>query len=60
MLMTAYPVPFWPVVEKMKELKELIDSKAYGEVFQLSIWTEQLTIVEEGQWGSLAKRLGGG
>jgi len=56
-LMTAYPVPFWPVVEKMKEL---IDSKAFGEVFQMSIWTEQLTLTEPEHWGSSAKRLGGG
>jgi len=56
-LMTAYPVPFWPVIEKMKEL---IDSKAYGDIFQLSIWTEQLTITEQGNWVSSAKRLGGG
>ncbi|BBH23493.1 oxidoreductase [Paenibacillus baekrokdamisoli] len=56
-LMTAYPVPFWPVIEKMKEL---IDSKAYGDIFQLSIWTEQLTYAEEGHWTHSAKRLGGG
>lgn len=56
-LMTAYPVPFWPVIEKMKEL---IDSKAYGDIFQLSIWTEQMTFAEEGHWTHSAKRLGGG
>lgn len=56
-LMTAYPVPFWPSVEK---LKALIDTKAYGDIFHLSIWTEQLTMPEEGHWINSAKRLGGG
>jgi predicted dehydrogenase len=56
-LMTAYPVRFWPVVQK---LKELIDSKAYGDCFQMSVWTEQYTHYEEGHWGLSAKRLGGG
>ncbi len=56
-LMTAYPVRFWPLVLKMKEL---IDTQEYGEIFQLSIWTEQLTKYQEGHWGLSAKRLGGG
>ncbi|TMV45946.1 Gfo/Idh/MocA family oxidoreductase [Paenibacillus mesophilus] len=56
-LMTAYPVRFWPIVLK---LKELIDSKAYGECFQMSIWTEQFTRYHEGHWAHSAKRLGGG
>lgn len=56
-LMTAYPVRFFPAVVK---LKELIDSKAYGECFQISIWTEQYTRFEEGHWTESAARLGGG
>ncbi|WP_409345167.1 Gfo/Idh/MocA family protein [Paenibacillus sp. MBLB4367] len=56
-LMTAYPVRFWPLIVK---LKELIDSKAYGDVFQLSIWTEQFTKYEDGHWAHSAERLGGG
>ena len=39
-LMCAYPVRYWPGVVK---LKELIDSGEYGEIMQMSIWTEQLT-----------------
>lgn len=56
-LMTAYPVRFWPLVVK---LKELVDSKRYGDLFQLSIWTEQYTEPPEGHWARSAKRLGGG
>ncbi|QNK57222.1 Gfo/Idh/MocA family protein [Paenibacillus sp. PAMC21692] len=56
-LMVAYPVRFWPVVLKVKEL---IDSKAYGDCFQLSVWTEQYTRYEEGHWALSADRLGGG
>lgn len=56
-LMTAYPVRFWPVVLK---LKKLIDSKTYGDCFQMSIWTEQYTRYEEGHWALSADRLGGG
>jgi len=56
-LMTAYPVRFWPLVVKMKEL---LDARAYGDVFQLSIWTEQYTFYEQGHWARSAERLGGG
>ena len=56
-LMCAYPVPYWKEVVK---LKELIDSGEYGEVFQMSIWTEQLTKNDEKPWGRSAKTLGGG
>lgn len=56
-LMTAYPVRFYPIVLK---LKELIDSKAYGECFQMSIWTEQYTRYHDGHWALSADRLGGG
>lgn len=56
-LMTAYPVRYWPIIVKMKEL---VDSKVYGDVFQMSVWTEQFTKYSEGHWGLSAKRLGGG
>ncbi|NLC67300.1 MAG: Gfo/Idh/MocA family oxidoreductase [Clostridiaceae bacterium] len=56
-LMTAYPVRYWPIIMKMKELA---DAKTYGEVFQMSIWTEQFTKYPEGHWALSAKRLGGG
>ncbi|MDF2719975.1 MAG: putative dehydrogenase [Paenibacillus sp.] len=56
-LMTAYPVRYWPAIVK---IKEWIDNKTYGEPFQLSIWTEQYTKYPEGHWGLSAKRLGGG
>ncbi|MDD4773914.1 MAG: Gfo/Idh/MocA family oxidoreductase, partial [Eubacteriales bacterium] len=56
-LMTAYCMRFHPMVVR---LKELLDAKTYGDVFQLSIWTEQLTMVKSDDWGGLAATLGGG
>jgi predicted dehydrogenase len=56
-LMTAYPVPFWPIIRKMLEF---VENKTYGEVFQLSVWTEQYTIRDPGHWILSAERLGGG
>lgn len=56
-LMTAYPVRYWPIIVKMKEL---VDNKTYGDVFQMSVWTEQLTQRPEGHWSMSAERLGGG
>ena len=56
-LMIAYCMRYHPLVRK---LKELLDAKAYGDVFQLSIWTEQHTHYPEGHWGLEAYRLGGG
>lgn len=55
-LMCAYPVRYWPGVVKMKEL---IDSGEFGQIIQMSVWTEQLTRLEETSWGATA-RLGGG
>ena len=62
-LMCAYPVRFWPGVVK---LKELLDTGDYGEIIQMSIWTEQLTGLGRGvdnpdrvSWGYSA-RVGGG
>lgn len=56
-LMTAYCMRYHPMVI---QLKELLDAGTYGEVFQLSIWTEQLTTVKSDEWGGLAATLGGG
>ena len=56
-LMTAYPVRYWPEIRK---LKELIDSGDYGELFQMSIWTEQYTCSPERGWMHSIKGLGGG
>ena len=39
-LMIAYCMRFHPLVQR---LKALLDAQAYGDVFQVSIWTEQLT-----------------
>lgn len=57
MLMVGYPLrsdPMW------LKLGELIRSEAFGKVFQVSIWTEQLTDTSRGAWLGQAKRLGGG
>ncbi|HAA76016.1 TPA: hypothetical protein DCE37_12955 [Candidatus Latescibacteria bacterium] len=56
-LMVAYCMRFHPLVAKMKEL---LDAEAYGPVFQLSIWTEQLTRRDEGHWSRSPATLGGG
>ena len=56
-LMVAYCMRFHPLVVRMKEI---LDSKEYGECFQLSIWTEQLTSYAPDHWASSAKTLGGG
>lgn len=55
-LMCAYPVRFWPGVNK---LKELVDSGEYGKVMQMSVWTEQFTRYDELHWINTA-RVGGG
>ena len=56
-LMTAYCMRFHPA---LLEMKRLIQEKVYGECFQLSIWTEQLTIKEDAPWIHDRKLLGGG
>ena len=56
-LMIAYCMRFDPCVVR---LKELLDAKTYGECFQLSIWTEQLTQAAPDSWMCRAKTLGGG
>jgi predicted dehydrogenase len=44
----------------LREMRRLIKEKVYGECFQLSIWTEQLTIREDAAWLHDRKLLGGG
>lgn len=56
-LMVAYPMRYHPMVVK---LKELIDAKTYGDVFQISMWTEQYTRYNKDHWAMSAKTLGGG
>ena len=56
-LMTAYCMRFHPALQ---EMKRLIAEKVYGACFQLSIWTEQLTVREETPWLHDRKLLGGG
>ncbi|MGI6337605.1 MAG: Gfo/Idh/MocA family oxidoreductase [Clostridiales bacterium] len=57
-LMCAYPVRYWPEIIK---LKELVDSGEFGELFNMSIWTEQYTnYTGNKEWPMRAKNLGGG
>ncbi len=56
-LMVAYSMRFHPLLRKFKQL---LDEKTYGEVFQLSIWTEQYTCYPEGHWIRDQHLLGGG
>ena len=56
-LMVAYCMRFHPVVAAMKNE---LDQKSFGEVFQVSIWTEQMTRYPPGHWGHRAATLGGG
>jgi predicted dehydrogenase len=59
-LMCAYCMRFHPMIVK---IKELLDARTYGEVFQVSIWTEQHTQraeVGEYTWIHKAATLGGG
>jgi predicted dehydrogenase len=56
-LMTAYPMRFHPVVSR---LRELVAERPLGEIFQISIYTEQHTEHPPGHWIRSAARLGGG
>lgn len=56
-LMTAYCMRYHPMVVK---LKELMDSKIYGDAFNVSLWTEQYTNFGDDSWGSKKDTLGGG
>ena len=55
-LMSAYPVRYWPGIVK---LKELLDSGEFGKPIMMSVWTEQLSPRTEMQWKS-SSMLGGG
>lgn len=56
-LMVAYCMRYHPLTLR---LKELLTSKQYGDVFHLSIWTEQYTHAPEGHWSNKIATLGGG
>jgi predicted dehydrogenase len=56
-LMVAYCMRFHPVVV---EMERLLKAKSYGDLFQLSIWTEQHTEREPGSWIHRKATLGGG
>ena len=56
-LMVAYCMRFHPI---LREMRRLIREETYGKCFQLSIWTEQLTILEDRPWIHDRKTLGGG
>jgi predicted dehydrogenase len=56
-LMTAYPMRFHPLVVR---LKQALDSQEFGEVFHVSMWTEQHTEFPPGHWTRDVERLGGG
>jgi predicted dehydrogenase len=56
-LMTAYCMRFHPLVVKVKEL---IDTRAWGDVFHVSIWTEQHTQFPGEDWRHTIAGLGGG
>jgi predicted dehydrogenase len=55
--MIGYVMRYHPLVQK---LKELLDTQEFGEVFEISIWTEQYTYVPPERWSSSAERMGGG
>lgn len=56
-LMVAYCMRFHPVV---MEMERLLKAKTYGDLFQLSIWTEQHTQREADSWVHRKATLGGG
>ncbi len=56
-LQCAYPVRHWPGIVK---LKELVDSGEYGQIMQMSVWTEQLTKYDSETIWKATARLGGG
>lgn len=57
-LMVAYIQRYHPLIVKMGEL---VKSKAYGDAFHVSMWTEQFTrFPEADSWAHKAATLGGG
>ncbi len=56
-LMVAYCMRYHPLAVGMKRL---LEERAYGDVFQVSLWTEQHTQYPPDHWASKAETLGGG
>lgn len=56
-LMVGYVLRHSPIWQKMGAY---IKGKTFGEAFQVSIWTEQLTDLSRGAWIGKADKLGGG
>lgn len=56
-LMVAYCMRFHPIVV---EMERLLKAQTYGDLFQLSIWTEQHTQREPESWIHRVATLGGG
>ena len=56
-LMVAYCMRFHPIV---MEMERLLKAKTYGDLFQLSLWTEQHTQGKPGSWMHRVETLGGG
>lgn len=56
-LMVAYCMRFHPLV---REMRRRIMEKTHGDIFGMSIWTEQYTHPPEGHWIRSAATLGGG
>lgn len=56
-LFIGYP---WRYREITFMLKKIIEEEKYGKLFQCSMWTEQLTMLQKGGWGTTKKGLGGG
>ena len=54
--MIAYCMRFHPLVVRMKQL---IDERAFGDLFQMSIWTEQLTQYPADHWRNIYPTGGG-
>lgn len=56
-LMVAYCMRFHPLV---REMRRLVHERVYGDIFELSIWTEQYTHPADGHWARDRHLLGGG
>ena len=56
-LMVALCMRFHPL---MKQFKNVLDEQRCGELFQLSIWTEQHTEFSQNQWHTQQQTSGGG
>jgi len=55
--MVAYCMRYHPLIVRMKEI---INQKIYGNLFQFSYWTEQYTKYADGHWAHAAETVGGG